>query len=273
VISEFDATVPLKDQCYPGGMTYVWRLLTPPTKQAVAVTVEIFRFFVPSGVKDASSDALSAAVEMERPPPKISQPLLLLQGQRYSSQQHHNAVAFTPTLSPIMRTRMTGTEAGQRRGQPRYQRQYQEQFQEQQYQQQSYQHQQEHQYHQQYQQQPHQQSQQQSKSPPGFLEHENTKALRRFYETNQGLSSPTYGDDDGYGEEEEGDWDLTGSATLPLLNQARDNMARSSGIDGGSLKRKVRFASDFNFNLTKSDRLGVMDASNRSFGNAAAGLV
>ena len=107
-------------------------------------------------------------------------------------------------------------------------------------------------------------------SPPGFLEHENTKALRHFYETNQSLSSSYQYDEerDYAGKEKDLDWLSPGSATLPLLNLARDDLSRTLSSD----RKKVRFAPS-DLDSVKNKQRGIMGSSNQSFGNAAAGLV
>jgi hypothetical protein len=58
IVQQYNETMPLNEQCYPGGFTYSWRLLLPNkddnstttttnSKNISSLTLEIFRFFVP----------------------------------------------------------------------------------------------------------------------------------------------------------------------------------------------------------------------------------
>ena len=210
VISEFDSTLPLVDQCYPGGVTYVWRLIEPPAKQfgapPVAVTLEIFRFFIPS-----------SAVNKDSLPKKAKTPW------EQHQQPRKTVVAPYPALSPMqVRSQISDGIANVPPGQGQYKFRL---AQHQPLEQRQYQH-----WH-----------ESPSLSPPGLVEYENTKALRHFYETNQDRTSTYSGS---YGEvEEANEWSVAGSSTMPVLSQARSDAFHYQ--QQRKSKRKVRFASDF----------------------------
>ena len=67
VVQQYHESMPLNEQCYPGGFTYSWRLLVPPAlpnnggSSSSSLTVEIFRFFVPvTAAKTFASSSVSA---------------------------------------------------------------------------------------------------------------------------------------------------------------------------------------------------------------------